>query len=123
VKISPTSESLILLAAFASVSPSNATDTQLPKFVDDVITSLETEAVETSPKEVWSYLWKGEKVYYVAPRYCCDIPSTLYDGAGNILCHPDGGIGDAGDGRCPNFLKQRTSGNLIWRHPGLDDSK
>jgi hypothetical protein len=53
-------------------------------------------------------------VYYLPPR-CCDIFGNLYDSQGQIICHPDGGIAGHGDGRCPDFLNQRTNETVIWR--------
>jgi len=40
---------------------------------------------------------------------CCDIPSVLYDTAGTVVCAPDGGFIGRGDGRCPDFISQRSN--------------
>jgi hypothetical protein len=48
------------------------------------------------------------------PQRCCDIFSDLYDADGDIIGHPDGGIASQGDGRVPDFFKERTDGRAIW---------
>ena len=64
------------------------------------------------PAWVARYEYRGGTVYYLPPR-CCDIPSELYDAAGNLLCRPDGGFVD-GDERCPDFLAERRGGEIVW---------
>lgn len=106
-----------------SAVPVSAAQSEFPAFLAGVISSLENESAATSPEEIWSYFFDNKNVYYVAPRYCCDLPSTLYDASGNVLCYPDGGIAGVGDGRCPTFFENRSNGVRIWRHPGLDQDK
>src|SRR4051794_17552749 len=64
------------------------------------------------PAWIARYEYDGRTVYYFPPR-CCDIPSELYDAAGNLLCRPDGGFVD-GDERCPDFLTRRRGGETVW---------
>ena len=66
----------------------------------------------SAPAWVARYEYDGRTVYYFPPR-CCDIPSELYDAAGNLLCRPDGGFVD-GDERCPDFLTRRRGGEIVW---------
>jgi hypothetical protein len=75
---------------------------------------LESQPVANPPAYIARYEYQGQVVYYLPPR-CCDIPSTLYDAAGVILCHPDGGLSGIGDGRCPDFIAQRTKEQIVWR--------
>ena len=83
-----------------------------PEVVTRLIASYELTPLD-APEKVWRYEYRGDVVYYVPPR-CCDIPSTLYDSKGTIMCSPDGGITGAGDGLCPTFFKDRKKGVVIW---------
>jgi len=87
-----------------------------PAWVTSLIQELESEPVANPPASLTRYAYQGQVVYYLPPR-CCDIPSNLYNDAGVIICHPDGGLTGTGDGLCPDFLAQRSNGTLIWRDP------
>jgi hypothetical protein len=63
--------------------------------------------------EITRFLYHGACVFYLSPR-CCDIPSELCDRCGQLLCHPDGGWGGDGDGRCPDFFSAATYETRIW---------
>jgi len=80
----------------------------------DLITKFQNEPVSNPPRSIWRYDYKGQIVYYV-PDKCCDQLSTLYDVDGNVICHPSGGYGGDGDGRCPDFFQERTNEMLIWK--------
>jgi hypothetical protein len=67
-----------------------------------------------APELVATYRYQSRLVYYVSPR-CCDQYSVLYDSTGTELCAPDGGITGRGDGRCPEFIAQRTNEKILWR--------
>ena len=84
-------------------------------FVEELIEQYASAPKDASPGSIWSYRYQGREVVYVPPLYCCDLPSRLYDGDGNVLCSPDGGIAGAGDGRCPDFLAERTEGRRVWQ--------
>ena len=62
------------------------------------------------------YQYDGETVYYESAP-CCDQLSTLYDGRGTILCHPEGGITGKGDSKCGSFDKRKTNEQLVWQDP------
>jgi len=87
-----------------------------PAWLTELIQRLEREPVANPPASIVRYRYKGQTVYYLPPR-CCDVPSNLYDADGRVLCHPDGGITGSGDGRCPDFLTERTDEHLVWRDP------
>jgi Domain of unknown function (DUF6970) len=53
-------------------------------------------------------------VLHVPPQ-CCDVVSDLYNAAGQVICHPDGGLTGTGDGRCPDFFTQRNNEVILWR--------
>ena len=84
-----------------------------PACIESLIEQIKTEPVWSPLASVIRYQYRGQVVYYVPPR-CCDILSALYDSACNRLCAPDGGIGGGGDGRCADFLKERTAEQVIW---------
>ncbi len=99
-----------------------ADDTSKPSSIERLIQKYEADTEDASPDEIWSFVIDDEVVFYVAPM-CCDIPSTLFDKEGNILCHPDGGITGAGDGKCPDFHKERSTGVLVWRDSRIDEEE
>lgn len=85
-----------------------------PEWLTKLIQKLESEPVANPPAAIYRYEYGGRVVYFL-PQHCCDIASTLYDEAGNVICHPDGGITGKGDGRCPDFSSQRQNETLIWK--------
>jgi uncharacterized protein DUF6970 len=88
--------------------------TPVPAAVSTLIQQLEAQPQANPPLYIASYEYRGQVVYYVPPR-CCDIFSDLYSSAGDLLCHPDGGLAGHGDGRCSDFLSQRKNETIIWR--------
>ena len=86
----------------------------IPAAVTALIDELEAQPPANPPAFVASYDYRGQVVYYVPPR-CCDIFGDLYNAAGQIICHPDGGLAGRGDGRCPDFESRRTNERIIWR--------
>jgi hypothetical protein len=62
------------------------------------------------------YQYAGQPVYYESAP-CCDQQSTVYDTAGKVLCHPEGGLTGKGDGGCANFDKRKTNEQLVWQDP------
>jgi hypothetical protein len=104
----------VALFTLLAGSPGAFAQTNIPPFVAKLITHYKSVPPKTSPDSIWRYTYKGESVYYVPPLWCCDIPSLLYDAKGNLLCRPDGGFVGIGDGKCPDFLKERSHGELLW---------
>jgi len=86
----------------------------VPSPVANLIHELQTQPPTNPPAYIASYEYEGRIVYYVPPR-CCDMFSDLYDAAGQLTCHPDGGLTGHGDGRCADFLSQRTNETILWR--------
>lgn len=103
---------LLVLLIFL-VACSQATQSGNPAWVDALIRKFQSEPVGNPPQSIWRYDYQGQVVYYV-PAQCCDMFSTLYTSSGDEICAPDGGIIGKGDGQCPDFLSQRTNGQLIW---------
>ena len=85
-----------------------------PDWLNALIQYQQAAPVANPPAYIARYNYKGQTVYYLPPR-CCDVWSTLYADDGAILCHPDGGLAGGGDGRCADFLAQRTNEQIIWR--------
>jgi hypothetical protein len=106
--------SIALFAALCMAPLASSTESGNPAWVDDLIALFSAQPVGNPPQSIYSYEYKGQTVYYVAPQ-CCDQYSRLYDAEGTLLCAPDGGIIGSGDGRCPDFCKERKNERLIWR--------
>ena len=111
----------ILAAGCSSViqtgNPTSAsTQIENPQWVNALIEQFKAEPVGNPPQSIWRYNYQGQVVYYV-PAQCCDMFSTLYDADGNVICAPNGGIDGKGDGRCEDFLAQRTQEQLVWQDP------
>jgi len=87
-----------------------------PEWLTALIEELENQPVANPPAFIARYDYRGQVVYYL-PARCCDIPSNVYDAAGAIICHADGGFSGAGDGRCSDFLSARRNEEVIWRDP------
>lgn len=114
-----------LLSVFVlAVGPHiKAGDNVPPSFIYDLIESYEATPVGSNPDSIWSYTYKDQTVFYVSPMGCCDLPSTLYDVDGKVLCEPDGGIAGVGDGKCPDFMAERLNEQLIWKDQRSGASK
>ena len=89
----------------------------IPDWLDQIIKEFESGAAGAPPDFMGRYEYRGETVYYVAPR-CCDIFSDLYDADGNLIAHPDGGITGQGDGRAPGFRPVKSVETTIWESMG-----
>jgi hypothetical protein len=100
-----------LAACGAAPGPSGP---EVPAAVTALIQDMQTQPVRNPPGLVARYDYAGRVVYYVPP-HCCDFFGDLYDSAGVVICHPDGGIAGHGDGRCADFFSQRTNETIIWR--------
>src|SRR5438270_1043089 len=107
---------VIVSAALTACGNASPASKAAPAVVTNLIHELQTQAPTNPPAYVASYDYQGKVVYYVPPR-CCDIFSDLYDASGRLICHPDGGVAGHGDGRCPDFLAQRTHESILWRNP------
>jgi hypothetical protein len=84
-----------------------------PEWVKTLIEKFQNEPVGNPPQSVWRYTFHLQTVYYIPPQ-CCDQFSILYDSDGTIICAPDGGLTGMGDGKCPEFFKDRKNEKLIW---------
>lgn len=89
-----------------------APDTR-PEWLLDLIARLESEPVTNPPGSITLYEYASGDYYYM-PGPCCDQYSDLYDAAGTLVCHPDGGITGGGDGACP-ALGEPVREEIVWR--------
>lgn len=100
-------------ACASSSAPSEAGDSR-PAWLQTLITQIEAEPVTNPPSAIYRYQYKGATVYF-RPSRCCDIRSEVYDEAGAVICHPDGGITGDGDRRCTDFFATRAGERLVWQ--------
>ncbi|MEO6406419.1 MAG: hypothetical protein ABIY51_12105 [Ferruginibacter sp.] len=84
-----------------------------PSCIKDLVRKFASEPKENPPRKVFQYNYRGNVVYYVT-AICCDQYSDLFDGNCNLLGHPDGGITGKGDGKLPDFNKEKTGETLVW---------
>jgi hypothetical protein len=101
----------MLLASCGQPTPSGN-----PLWIDQMIRQFKSQPIGNPPQSIWRYDYKGQEVYYVPPQ-CCDLYSSLYDASGKIICAPDGGLAGRGDGKCPDFVAERSAEKLIWEDP------
>ena len=87
-----------------------------PDWLTGMIEDVSHATVANPPVEISQYQLDGKTVYYI-PGRCCDVPSSLYDAQGQLICQPDGGFTGRGDGRCPGVFEQLQEGSVIWKDP------
>jgi len=107
---------LIATLAFLLAGCSQSNQTGNPKWVDQLIRQFESDPVGNPPLSIWRYVYIGQVVYYVPP-HCCDIPGSLYDADGNVLCNPGGGSKEMVMGAVWISFPKRTNEQLIWQDP------
>lgn len=107
---------LALALGTACATEGPAGEESLPLWLTALTHDLESQPVANPPAFIARYDYFGQVVYYL-PARCCDIPSNLYNAAGTVICHPDGGLAGSGDGGCPDFLARRTDEKIVWRDP------
>jgi hypothetical protein len=81
-----------------------------------LIAKLASEPAGSPPTQIIEYEYRNSLVYFVPVHQCCDLMSDLYDLDGHLMCHPDGGFAGQGDGRCADFLTQRSHARVVWSH-------
>jgi len=86
----------------------------IPQCIQQMISEYQNRPVQNPSATFYEYDYKGQKVFYMKPP-CCDQMSKLYDSNCNFICSPDGGIKGGGDGKCPDFFKERKNEKLIWQ--------
>ncbi len=87
---------------------------ELPQWMNTKISNFKSEPISNPPRQVNSYRYQNETVYYI-PAICCDQFGTLYTLEGDTICFPDGGLDGKGDGRCKDFIQTAKDSALIWK--------
>ena len=89
-----------------------------PKWVQCLITRLQSEPVRNPPAKIIRYT-NARRSYYYVPPAAGDQFSSLYNSAGKQICAPDGGVTGGGDGKCPSFVRKmlfsRDPGKIVWQ--------
>ena len=105
--------SLVLFSLYA-----HAQHPTQPKWVQRLITRLQSEPVRNPPAKIIRYT-NARRSYYYVPPAAGDQFSALYNSAGKQICAPDGGITGGGDGKCPSFVRKmlfsRDPGKIVWQ--------
>lgn len=96
-----------------TVPPATVKQT-LPAAIQKRIEAYKKMDKSEQPRSVVEYEYKGQKVYYVNMP-CCDFFNELYDSTGTLMGHPDGGITGRGDGKLPDFNKEKTKEKIVWK--------
>lgn len=86
----------------------------VPACLLEMISGFTKEEKQNPPRKIYSYTYKGKTVYYVTPP-CCDFFSDLYDSDCKLMGHPDGGITGRGDGKFPDFEKEKSNEKIVWK--------
>jgi hypothetical protein len=90
--------------------------TQRPQWLKARIAAVLAERKRNPITRIFRYDYGGQTVYYVSAP-CCDQYSNVFDTKGKLICQPDGGITGKGDGKCPDFEKNKTNEKLVWQDP------
>ena len=87
-----------------------------PLWLQDRIAAVLAERKRNPITRILRYTYKGQTVYYESAP-CCDQLSKVFDTKGRLTCQPEGGITGKGDGKCPDFHKNKTNEKLVWQDP------
>lgn len=87
-----------------------------PGWLQKRIQAVMAERKRNPITRILSYQYRGQLVYFQSAP-CCDQFSQVFDTRGRVLCQPDGGLTGKGDGKCPDFDKNKTEEKLVWQDP------
>jgi uncharacterized protein YbjT (DUF2867 family) len=90
--------------------------TARPPWLKDRIAAVLAERKRNPITRILRYTYGGQTVYYESAP-CCDQLSHVFDTKGRLICQPDGGLTGKGDGKCPDFDKNKTNEKLVWQDP------
>ncbi|GAB3860891.1 hypothetical protein GCM10028822_39530 [Hymenobacter terrigena] len=90
--------------------------TARPQWLKARIAAVLAERKRNPITRIFRYQYNGKTVYYQSAP-CCDQFSQVFDTRGTLICNPDGGITGKGDGKCPDFDKNKTNEKLVWQDP------
>ena len=100
----------------ASARVAESDTTARPPWLKERISAVLAERKRNPITRILRYQYDGRTVYYVSAP-CCDQYSNVFDTKGTLVCQPDGGITGKGDGKCPDFEKNKTNEKLVWQDP------
>ena len=100
----------------ASARVSESDTTARPAWLKARIADVLAERKRNPITRILRYTYGGQTVYYISAP-CCDQYSNVFDTKGRLVCQPDGGITGKGDGKCPDFDKNKTNEKLVWQDP------
>lgn len=87
-----------------------------PRWLEARIAAALAERKRNPIIRILRYDYRGQTVYFQSAP-CCDQYSQVFDTAGRLLCQPDGGLTGKGDGKCPDFEKNKANEKLVWQDP------
>ena len=87
-----------------------------PQWLKARIAAVLSERKRNPITRILRYDYGGQVVYYQSAP-CCDQFSQVFDTNGKLICQPDGGITGKGDGKCPDFEKNKFNEKLVWQDP------
>lgn len=90
--------------------------TRRPAWLKARIAAVLSERKRNPITRILRYQYEGKEVYYQSAP-CCDQYSQVFDTKGTLVCQPDGGITGKGDGKCPDFEKNKSNERLVWQDP------
>ena len=90
--------------------------TARPQWLKARIAAVLAERKRNPITRVLRYNYGGQTVYFESAA-CCDQYSQVFDTKGRLVCQPTGGITGKGDGKCPDFDKNKTNEKLVWQDP------
>lgn len=90
--------------------------TARPGWLQARIQAVLAERKRNPITRILSYRYRSQTVYFQSAP-CCDQPSYVFDTKGRVLCQPEGGLTGKGDGKCPDFDKNKTEEKLVWQDP------
>jgi hypothetical protein len=99
---------ILVGAAGAAIAYSKAPDKAVQNIVNIVVKNSGQK-----PDRIFQYDYKGQKVF-LAEMPCCDQFNPLFTEKGEAICSPSGGFAGVGDGKCPDFEKEKYKGTLVW---------
>jgi hypothetical protein len=85
---------------------------RIPKWLKKLVHELEVGSPANRPDRIIRYKYRNEFVYMLKAG-CCDQFSRVYDTSGKLICST-GGITGGGDGKCPEFFRERKDEKVIW---------
>ncbi|SFQ28638.1 DUF6970 domain-containing protein [Hymenobacter arizonensis] len=113
----PTGGSAVVPTPLSTSAREAISDTSArPGWLKNRISAVLAERKRNPIIRILSYDYRGQTVYYQSAP-CCDQYSQVFDSQGRLLCQPEGGITGKGDGKCPDFDKNKANEKLVWQDP------